>query len=169
MKKVTLSLTVLICVMIICSVVAYASTPIGKNFAKYRKQKVVVPQLTVGLPREGQTVIGNAITVQVTSPTTKIKQSDKKNRDQEGFLKVQIDDDKSSDQHLTTFRVNIARLSEGSHVSNVELVQNDGTSFTPPVKKTINFGVTRSAVKGGNQPKEPKIVHPGRLYSDVRI
>lgn len=162
MKKIFL----IILVLIVCSaIVSAAMLPKSRN----RVHKVESPQLAVNIPRNGQTVVGNSMTVQVSSSNTKIKIASNKNREKEGFLKVWIDKNKPVEQKMTTFRMNIATLNEGPHVLNIELVQNDGTSFSPKVLRTINFGVTRSALKGGNQPKQSRVIHPARLFTDVRI
>ncbi len=164
MKKIII---VLLAILVICSLVVSAAP--SHLIAKNRKQIVEPPQIKVGMPREGQTVIGNAITVQVTSSNTKIKQAAPKNRDKEAHLLVWVDSTKPVKQFMTTFRLNIATLSEGKHTLNVELVQNDGTSFSPAVKRAVQFSVIRSAVKGGNQPREVKIFHPSRLFTNARI
>ena len=164
MKKLIILTLIL---LLISSLVVYAAPQ--HSIAKNRQQKIEAPKLAVGIPREGQTVVGNSMTVQVSSSNTKIKISSNKNRVKEGFLKVWIDNAKPAKQYMTTFRVNIATLTEGAHVLNIELVKNEGKSFSTKVLRTVNFGVTRSALKGGNQPRVSRLIHPARLFSNARI
>lgn len=134
------------------------------------KKRVVSPQFSLSLPKQGQNVVGDAMTVQVLTTNVKIRSGAKRqNKPFEGHLKIIIDSQKPVNAYSPTYRMNIAKLGEGAHVLTVELVQNDGSSLQPAVVRTLDFSVTRTAVKQGNQPKVKKIVHPARLFTEQRI
>ena len=140
-----------------------------------KKKQEVRPQLFVTTPGNSQVVVGNYMTVQVFSPTTKISRTSGKNRAGEGYLLLSTDKNPAVKSYTTTYRMSIAQLSEGRHTLNVELVQNDGSSFTPVVKKSIEFSIIRSQLVRLNELQKqqrrynPQRFHPARLFSTKRI
>lgn len=132
------------------------------------KQKADVPQVTVMIPRDGQTLVGDAMTFQVLT-NVKIRSSRGINKPNEGYLKVVIDSDAPIKVTSPTYRINIKNLLGGKHTLSAELVQNNGKSFEPAVVRTITFSVSRSALRQGNQLKVKKQVHPARLFDNRRI
>lgn len=139
-------------------------------FAAKKKQQDRTPQLTVMLPRADQTVVGDSMTLQVFSTTTRIKESGGKNRQNEGYVKATFDTGAPIKVFTTTQRLKMGYLKEGKHALTVELVQNDGSSFSQPVKRTIEFTVARSAVLRKDFAKqERRMIHPARMFSNKRI
>ena len=134
-----------------------------------RKQKEEHPLLSLLTPRIGQVVIGKTVTVQVFSSNTKIKQTAGKNKQGEGHLKITVDNNVPITTAVTTYRLNIGALSEDKHAVTVELVQNDGTSFSPPVVKSSEFSILRSGLKPNVVKKQERRYHPGRLFTEKRI
>lgn len=137
--------------------------------APSRAKKPDTPKFTISIPRDKQILVGNAMTIQVFSPNTRIKRGAGRNKPDEGHLKVSIDGENPVDVYMTTYRKNIATLNEGKHTLFVELVQNNGISFSPAVTRQLEFGIQRTAVKAGPQPKPKKTFHPARLFSEKRI
>lgn len=164
-KKLTVLLSFLTIVLLASVVDA------GSN----RKKQEVQPQLHLTMPGSSQVIVGNYMTVQVFSPTTKIHQRVGKNRPKEGHLKITVDNNPSISVGRTTYRLNVAQLSEGRHALTVELVQNDGSSFVPVVKQTAEFSIVRSQlVKLSDFQKQqrrqnPQRFHPARLFSRKRV
>lgn len=163
MKKLNLLLVFLVVLSLVLVVDADA--------VAVKKKKMDPPQLSVMMPRQGQSVVGNAITLQVMSDNVKIRdgRSGRRNKPNEGHLSVIVDSGKAFPVYTTTHRLNIAALSEGEHKLVIELVENEGNSFEPKVVRELSFNVVRSALRAGGLPRQTRVVHPARLFTNQRI
>ncbi len=140
-----------------------------------KRKQDVVPQLYMSMPSDSQVVVGNYMTVSVFSSNTRIKQSSRKNKDGEGHLEISVDNGSPLTVYRTSYRLNIAKLDAGFHTLTVELVQNDGSSFSPVVKNSVEFSVVRSGLVRMNELQKhqrrqnPQRFHPARVFSWKRI
>ena len=143
---------------------------IDTDAASVKKKKSDPPKFTILTPRDGQSVVGNAITLQVLSSNVKIRSSSgRRNKANEGHLRIMIDSGKTALAYSQTYRLNIASLDDGAHKMVVELVQNEGNSFEPAVARELSFNVIRSALRTGGLQKQNKVFHPARLFTSKRI
>lgn len=114
---------------------AFAQTPTNED----------EPVLAVSSPQENEQIFGSKIQVSFivrnfifTNPAVRTK-----NQKGEGHLNVWLDEENPTGENAQEItraaEFSLEGVKEGRHQLILELVNNDGTSLKPPVRKIINF------------------------------
>ena len=107
--------------------------------------KTPPPSLTIASPKEGETILGNTVTISfVAGNLTYINfVENKKIMPNQGHLHLWFDKStpsRETAQEITTHDdVTLKISAPGNHTLVLEVVKNDHTSYSPQVKKTVNF------------------------------
>ncbi|MFN8532964.1 MAG: plastocyanin/azurin family copper-binding protein [Dehalococcoidia bacterium] len=124
------------------------NTPAGPTFtATSTVSPTGQPAFFILSPTEGQTVSGPTVPVQLDVSNIVLRPPGTPNRQGEGTFSLFLDslpEVRTGDRNYTFANVPI-----GAHTLRVELRQNDGTPFTPPIQATVNF---RTAAPGTGTP-----------------
>ncbi|MBI2848925.1 MAG: hypothetical protein HYX88_02205 [Chloroflexi bacterium] len=109
--------------------------------------KGAAPTFTITSPAEGGTVPGSQVQVSVKVENFTIKSAGGANKSNEGHIHMTLDGGALSmvfgDSH------SLSGVPAGKHTLVAELVNNDHSSFSPPLKKTVSFSTTASGPTGG--------------------
>lgn len=122
-----------------------AQTPTAVDLYSIGKKRFQeAPKLLISQPEEGATIFGNQVTVQIVVDNLILTnpQKAKKNRKGQGHLHLWLDEPTPSEKPIEHFRVTeyvFTDIAAGEHTLTVEVVQNDHSSFEPPIKKTVHF------------------------------
>ncbi|MCS7001566.1 MAG: cupredoxin domain-containing protein [Dehalococcoidia bacterium] len=108
------------------------------------------PSLFINSPTEGQTIVGTDVEVQLEIANLTLRPPGTPNRAGEGSISLFLDN--LPEQRISDRTFTFRNVSPGTHVLRVELRQNDGTPFTPPVQVTVNF---RTQLPGGGLTPTP--------------
>lgn len=99
--------------------------------------KAGIPSLSVVSPAEGTTISGGQVAVSIKVESFTIKGAGGANRPNEGHMHMKLDGGAVTmvygDSHT------LSGVPPGKHTLEVELVNNDHSPFSPPVKKTVSF------------------------------
>lgn len=118
-------------------------------------QTTAAPTLTILSPQEGEEVVGQEVTVQISVPDTEFtftnyatSPADKGN---EGHAHIWLDETNFAAGTATKYidptePLVLSSLQPGAHTVTVELVKNDHTSYSPAVRKTVSFTVASPEV-----------------------
>jgi len=112
--------------------------------------KVVNPAFTIISPDEGEVITtefeyGNVGLVVSTSNLIIKPESSAPNKVGEGHFAVSVDG--GSSIHVFSKTYMVEGIEPGPHTLRVELVNNDHTSYSPPVVKTVNFYIEKVVVE----------------------
>ncbi|MCS6800958.1 MAG: plastocyanin/azurin family copper-binding protein [Chloroflexota bacterium] len=95
------------------------------------------PAFFILSPTEGQTIIGTSVPVQLDVSNIILRPPGTPNRPGEGTFSLFLDN--LPEVRLGDRTYTFTNVPFGSHTLRVELRQNDGTPFTPPIQATVNF------------------------------
>ncbi len=107
--------------------------------------KTSPPTLTIASPKDGETILGESITLAFVAGnlTYKNYEESKKNAPNEGHLHLWLDKKnpsrKNTQEIITHDDFYLKLPSPGNHILTLEVVKNDHSSYSPPLKKTVNF------------------------------
>jgi plastocyanin len=126
---------------------APTNTPAGPTFTATPATPTSQPAFFILSPTEGQTISGTSVQVQLDVSNIVLRPPGTPNRPGEGTFSLFLDNQpevRTGDRTYTFTNVPV-----GNHTLRVELRQNDGTPFTPPIQATVNF---RTAPAGTGTP-----------------
>lgn len=120
------------------------------------------PSLLVAQPEEGAIIFGNKLTVEVIVDNLILTNPDRQGKKQkgEGHLHIWLDEENQTPQnaiwHFTTTELVLSDIPPSEHTLTVEVVNNDHSSFDPPVRKIINVEtLTSQSTIDSKQPELP--------------
>jgi plastocyanin len=98
------------------------------------------PAFFILSPTEGQTISGSTVQVQLDVSNITLRPPGTPNRPGEGMFSLFLDNlpEVRTGERTYTF----TGVPVGDHTLRVELRQNDGTPFTPPIQATVRFRTT---------------------------
>ncbi|GIW08014.1 MAG: hypothetical protein KatS3mg060_2819 [Dehalococcoidia bacterium] len=123
------------------------NTPSGPTSTATPATPTSQPAFFILSPTEGQTISGSSVQVQLDVSNLILRPPGTPNRPGEGTFSLFLDnlpEVRTGDRTYTFTNVPV-----GNHTLRVELRQNDGTPFTPPIQATVNF---RTAPPGTGTP-----------------
>lgn len=98
----------------------------------------LTPQLKIVSPTNGQTILGDKITISFIISDFTVGQ--------DGYLRLWLDDpglEASRSSKITgNFDYTLSDLAEGAHMITLEAVGGNNISFIPKVKQTVTFNTT---------------------------
>ncbi len=101
------------------------------------------PLFTITAPASGDTITATGDTVDVTLvlavTNLQIKPAGTRNSVGEGHFKVRVDGGSYANFFARSYT--LSGISPGSHTVDVELVNNDGSSYSPAIKRSVSFEV----------------------------
>ncbi len=133
--------------------------------AQTQNQEKDLPLLFIITPQDGQKIFGTNLTVSFlvknfifTNPVNRPQ-----NQKNEGHLLVWLDEEIEEEQNAQKiFRAadfTLENLEPGQHHLTLELVNNDGTSLKPPIKKVVNFQII-SSPENSPTPNPTLLINP---------
>ncbi len=106
---------------------------------------VRTPSFSIVSPSEGETVFvledSGDVLLSLSSQNLVLKQPGGAAKKGEGHFRVRIDD--GPEITVTTKSFVLNGVAAGSHVLEVELINNDGSSYSPSIKRTVSFVVEK--------------------------
>jgi len=107
----------------------------------------IKPSFSITSPAEGEVVYTSDTTADVdlvlSTSNLVIKSASSSAKTGEGHFKFSLDGEAAQPFYTKTYA--LAGLAQGNHTLVVEIVNNDGTSYYPAIKKTVTFEVRASA------------------------
>jgi plastocyanin len=127
---------------------------------------VVIPSFSIISPTEGQTMeVGEfeELTVQLSTKNLIITRGGNP-KNGEGHFVVYLDNVNAGEMFSKQY--SLSDVKKGEHLLEIELVQNDGSSYSPKIVKTVTF-VSKS--KLGAEPETYQIEVRNYAYEPVEI
>lgn len=112
--------------------------------------KTATPALSIVSPAEAAAISGGEVSVSVKVDNFTIKASGGANKSNEGHLHMKLDGGALT--MVYGDKQALSGVPAGKHTLEVELVNNDHSSFSPPIKKTVSFSVSSA---GATTPASP--------------
>lgn len=113
------------------------NTPTGPTVTPAPGTPTGQPAFFILSPTEGQTIIGTSVQVQLDVSNLILRPPGTPNRSGEGTFSLFLDN--QPEVRIGDRTYTFTNVPFGNHTLRVELRQNDGTPFTPPIQATVNF------------------------------